>query len=327
MTSSILAGQMRKIRQEAPKWQSCDREGKVSESLCALVNDRGGKLRTSEWKYSKHPQDWDRFLAPYIATMSKSICISMELWISTLNWDPSSGQKILKGNCGYSEFKQKMRNFNQGKTCGLDKNKSSWIDLIGTGELYLNQDNQMELQICMELVRLIIGALNISRGPTTSGVIVGKTEDLCQEVYRRLREWGGKELAMEIMGAWFTTSKWPKDDSGRIGIEGTDIFEMITEEIMGAHAGMKELVCDYIQEEPEKAEVDWVPFQNAISEDTKGVSEIEEIEITPDQIRDKEEQLQQMIRNIKQAQAQDREVRAEMVKLLVERREKPESLR
>ncbi|EUD63965.1 hypothetical protein C922_05651 [Plasmodium inui San Antonio 1] len=245
MQTSILSSQMNHLRQRASTWNKCRTQPNPQGGICKLTESQGETVEVNNWYYTEAGEDWDEPFKSYIARLSKTICIWIEIWISTLEWQQVSNVRRLKEKCTYSEFQDALTSNRGVERCGINKDKSQWLDLNTYTTLYPRQVRHKDLQMCMETVRLILKALGIKRGHRTTDVEIPATEQSCEKIYEELKKWAGDNFAKELMGTWFTTEDWPQTSQPSIPLPGTDIFEMITERVMGAYGGIKDLVCEY----------------------------------------------------------------------------------
>ncbi|EUD63797.1 hypothetical protein C922_05823, partial [Plasmodium inui San Antonio 1] len=152
------------------------------------------------------PKRWDRpIIGPGTTLLklplrSRMICQALEVWFN--NQELDHNQMI---NPKTSKYQANKIGFIFNKppsgTCRINTTTSTWERLTSGNELYGSQSYQRQLAICMDLMSMILVIYQDHQGE--SGGWYFEAQDLCQAIYRALEQWGGEEVAEEIMNEWF----------------------------------------------------------------------------------------------------------------------------
>ncbi|EUD66382.1 hypothetical protein C922_03298 [Plasmodium inui San Antonio 1] len=268
MGTSIFPGYIETVRDLLKRRKFCTDSTKSKLRICQLENDEKGVIQVREWPYDRKTQSWDPNLSRYLYGMSRNICIWIELWMNNLERSNTDQTKLLSGQCQYGDFKNLIKQGEGKEKCQIDQDRSRWVTFLKSDELNMSQTNQKDLQMCMEIVRILMQASGISRDGSGVRLNLGNQGSLCQRFYDELKAWGGQDVALNIMRHWFTVHNWPMGMQPEFLLTGRDLYEIITEEVLGTDAGIKDLVCKYESEKRERAEHPEEKFSDGQSIDT-----------------------------------------------------------
>ncbi|EUD64224.1 hypothetical protein C922_05390 [Plasmodium inui San Antonio 1] len=266
---SFLHGYMKERLDESFKDRTCNEHDGAGGGVCDLSPKRRQVLNTRTTTLNKIFPHESSSTLNNVSVMSRTICVWLEAWISTLSKERGKqGEVIFRGNCTYDKFIEGIERGNLSKECIFEKGKLAWIDHRSRSSLSMAQDYQRGLKSCMEIVTLILVTAGLTSTAATKNYYNKRKSDLCQDIYEKLAEWGGKNLAKRIMKDWFTQAQ-NNGSGGRIfQLSGRDVYEIITEGIFGVSSGDKSLRCD-LQEETSNREADTVEkYSTSLSEDT-----------------------------------------------------------
>ncbi|EUD69142.1 hypothetical protein C922_00005 [Plasmodium inui San Antonio 1] len=245
MEASIFGGLMKHLKDLAERQLRCSRGGGIEKGICKLIRDTDQQVPVREGRYREKKSQWSNTLEGHLNTRSRTLCIALELWLSTWNRGTGQGRDVLTGDCKYKDFKKIMEGRGEEASCKKHSTAVNWRSYINTHQLNMKQDYQKELQLCMELVRIIYDQIKLTQQGNNIIVEMNNWGNICKRTYEKLADWGGSEVAKEVMRNWFNTDRWPSKGGGTMKLAGTDIFEVITEDLIGDDAGVKDLVCTY----------------------------------------------------------------------------------
>ncbi|EUD64460.1 hypothetical protein C922_05148 [Plasmodium inui San Antonio 1] len=300
MGASVFGSYIRSIKETIGRIGGCGRGSGKGTPACKLFKDKSSIKRVGDWEGENIPGSWDTWMTGYLSRMSRNICIMAELWITGLDLKYQGGSRVLGGTCSYPDFRQFMKQGGGGSQCEVQVQKSHWIQLMTTPELNMKQENQKELQLCMEIVKILMLTLQIKRKHSKLNVDSDSQQEICEKAYRELKDWGGEELALRIMSAWFITDDWPKAYKEELPLAGRDMFEIITEEIMGLDSGIKGLTCKYIGEQQKPGASGIVPVKTVCTEDVKGASKFVEKEWQTEELETRAGEQESILQQVNQ---------------------------
>ncbi|EUD64407.1 hypothetical protein C922_05206 [Plasmodium inui San Antonio 1] len=174
--------------------------GKESEmTVCGLVE---GRLKEGQSSVSGR---WMSILAknnskpPNLATAASIICRDIEKWTASLI--PEEANDVWsKSGCSIETLGVRGR-ITEKKTCQWDNDKVIWPQISLSAELDSHRTNNRSLMICMDMVSII---LTIFRNlDIKDHGITYRDKDVCQSLYEEFKDWGGEEVAEEVMSFWF----------------------------------------------------------------------------------------------------------------------------
>ncbi|EUD64081.1 hypothetical protein C922_05536 [Plasmodium inui San Antonio 1] len=268
MAMSVLNAYMNHLRdrkkRDAEKCPSVKRNG----GLCRLTGNENQIEEVDAWKYDGKSVEWNRTLESFLYRASKTICIQMEMWITTLNETVGEKEQIRKGKCTYGQFQEKLSTGRGLEGCGFKREDSSWVQLSERTKLNMYQVEERNLQVCMDIVRVIMLGLGLKQQGSQIRISEDAGTDLCGRVYDELRKWGGEEIAIDIMANWFMVEGLPRNFEQNLKLSGRDLFEMITEGITKPDGGIKGIVCTYHSTDSAEVKGGAVAFKTGRSSDT-----------------------------------------------------------
>ncbi|EUD63924.1 hypothetical protein C922_05697, partial [Plasmodium inui San Antonio 1] len=243
------------------------------------------------------PERWDQ---PIIGTgttllqlplRARMICQALEVWFNNQQLDHNRMINPERSECQAKKVGF-IFNTRPSGSCRIDTNTSTWGRLTSGTELYGSQSYQRELAICMDLMSMILVIYQNHQGGTAGWYFRG--QDLCQAIYKALEEWGGEEVAEEIMNEWFNnmTENQLKQAHLRIHTAGKSRNALWREFFDAAGSIVKEVQC--YKDSPHAKEWKTTCLQrgNSSSCETKGGDEESQ---TVEQVQDPNPQRQSKI--------------------------------
>ncbi|EUD63877.1 hypothetical protein C922_05742 [Plasmodium inui San Antonio 1] len=245
MSASIFGGMMSHLRDLAAREKRCAAAGHVQGGVCELLNSKNRQVVVAETAFGTSEYAEQPSLGQHVNRRSRTLCIALELWLSTWAYDRERNDGLLTGDCKYGDFRKLMQGKESLESCRKHKTVVNWKDYMSSQKLNMNQGYQKDLQLCMELVRIIYNKLKLTQTGTTIKLRIPAGRNICREIYQELANWGGQGIAKEVMASWFNSEGFGTGRGRNLKLSGTDIFEVITEDLMGDDAGVKDLLCKY----------------------------------------------------------------------------------
>ncbi|EUD64161.1 hypothetical protein C922_05464 [Plasmodium inui San Antonio 1] len=243
MGGSILGNFMNSLRADAEKRKHCNKEPNLNEGICKLTNYLDRPISVSEDIFSAKDEGWSSSLRNFLYGRSRSICVYLELWLTALELTSAARGEILGGNCKYKDFKEEVVSGRSGSRCKVDVQLSHWRNFVQRSSLSMSQSYEKNLQLCMQIVREIYKGLKITQVGRTTKVNLKQEHNICGNVYKALTEWVDEKFAEEILKNWFSTEDSEGKPMNTLQVAGTDLFEVISEDLIGDDAGIKDLKC------------------------------------------------------------------------------------
>ncbi|EUD65487.1 hypothetical protein C922_04227 [Plasmodium inui San Antonio 1] len=139
------------------------------------------------------------------ALRAKLICKTLESWVSNQEAPGTLPQEKKQGECQLNQL-----GWINGKrneiTCPYQDNYEVWTTRGKGEELYLSQQADRTLLVCMDMVSIILTAFqNVVR--KQDGWALDRGQDVCQYMYERLEEWSNDSIAKELMELWFQATE------------------------------------------------------------------------------------------------------------------------
>ncbi|EUD64132.1 hypothetical protein C922_05491 [Plasmodium inui San Antonio 1] len=267
---SFMHGYMKQHLSGALKEKKCDSAGREQGGICRLRQDRATSLPTGQTTLTEIFKTDQESTLRNVSQMSRTLCVWLESWISTLEGKRTERAEMdFTGQCSYDQFIGGSSKNQSSAACLFERKKLSWIDHRTGSTLSMGQDYQRSLKMCMELITLIMMTAGLTstvsrrtyKGSTDSG--------LCQSIYQNLKNWGGEEMAQAIMSDWFSYGDSGKNRKRTFQLPGRDVYEIITEGVLGISSGDKSLTCDISEETPGLEEKIIPEYKTGTSGDTQ----------------------------------------------------------
>ncbi|EUD64209.1 hypothetical protein C922_05407 [Plasmodium inui San Antonio 1] len=227
--------------------KECKKGQEATAGICRLRTNNQEKIGTGTTTLEEiFPNESTGTLAN-VSRMSRSICIGLESWISTLDGGTGTAAKIdFRGACSYDEFMAGGTPRGNSNKCIFEREKLAWIDHKDKVALSMGQEYQQTLKMCMELVTLIMITAGLDSTSKRRTYYENTREGVCGRIYKGLHDWAGEEVAAKIMRDWFSHSENLTGEKKEFQLPARDVYEIITETILGISKGDKEITCDRV---------------------------------------------------------------------------------
>ncbi|EUD64105.1 hypothetical protein C922_05517 [Plasmodium inui San Antonio 1] len=267
-------------------WRKAGKEpkteaGKVNIRLSELTGKsatHSGKIEEDRWH---NPLELGLTRLSGLRLRSILMCQSLELWINNLveteqdHWSPDKSSCKVEG-VGF------LFNGLPRSECKPTEENNQWSALTRSNELWRGQKYQATLATCMDMLSII---LNLYQNIETSeeGWQI-KSEDACQAIYNYLKEWGGEDVADEVMKEWFYNRE--QEDMREAGLpvfqHGKSRSSLWEPFFKTARSYVTELQCDRKQGDKNKWEVSCLRTVN--NNDCENLGEVGEDKLGTEQV-------------------------------------------
>ncbi|EUD64154.1 hypothetical protein C922_05470 [Plasmodium inui San Antonio 1] len=269
--SSIFAGYMKELIGAASRSGECRDTDSRSLRICELSRDKKEKFENVyEWDYEHHGRYQNVSNAKGVYSLSRSICLDIERWISVLEINRTSKKPYSLSGCAYTDYRKAKEKDEEGRKCIPERKKVEWERFRSQREIQLWGAEARALVACMDIVKIIL----LELGLTVTGKEViddqSETTNYCQKIYEGLRAWGGEEIARKIMSQWTLTTGSKEGGQPEYILPGRDLYEIVTESVSGLDKGDKSLRCDWQEQEATDKGGEGGEYKTSVAEDQGG---------------------------------------------------------
>ncbi|EUD65746.1 hypothetical protein C922_03729, partial [Plasmodium inui San Antonio 1] len=258
--ASVLPGYLGELLNHTELKTYCQQKTASQEGICRFLKPADKQETVSEWVYDDDSRWKEVKNKRGIYSLTRGACIDIEMWLSTLSITPQAGRKELLTGCSYDDYKSNKQKNSSGESCIPKKAILRWHGLGGNRSLFLKQPNQKTLQVCMDIMRIIL----LEVGLTVSGRRVDQEKamqvNICDGIYKRFKEWAGEEIAHTIMEQWFDIEGGKRTGAKGFSLSGRDLYEIMTEAVAGVGKGDKDTKCTRVTPSAEPNENDEVEY-------------------------------------------------------------------
>ncbi|EUD64197.1 hypothetical protein C922_05421 [Plasmodium inui San Antonio 1] len=243
--------------------------------ICRFINPSrtDPHERVSEWVYNPTGA-WDEVKNKQgIYSLTRGACIDINNWLTTLSPQEAANSKNLYAGCQYDQYRNNRKLTDNTGNCQPKKEANNWADYSQSRTLSLWQSHQKSLQVCMDIMRIILLELGLTVSGARVKIDEGEGSNRCGKIYTSLEKWGGTWVARSIMKQWFAVDDKHQKLQQSFALSGTDLYEVMTEQVSGVHKGDKETECLLEGTSQPGGPLSTVVYKTKIREDIKGTED------------------------------------------------------
>ncbi|EUD67325.1 hypothetical protein C922_02475 [Plasmodium inui San Antonio 1] len=205
--------------------QEPDNRDKHEEwGICRLAGTRARNRRpiTNDQKICKEMNNYQPTWGERVRSIM--LCKALEVWMSQLRQEP--GNKVV-----WHEHKCKpeetgcIQGLRDQIKCPMHPEEEKWSQLYSWSELFSQNPYERNLRICMDIMTILLRVFSRAAYKKESW-LDGEHKDLCQQIYKFLKNWAGDRVAQKIMDEWFTPSM-KSSPNNKFPVRGTTTVDTI----------------------------------------------------------------------------------------------------